>query len=380
MTPGENRARVSRAAMALIEYPLQVGRDKLLGQLSRFVSVRPPVPVPAELRTFVASNSAALKLVDESRGRSQSNWETEPMMGSNLPSLMEIRTLSDIIYLAMRADLDDGRIDEAATSSAAGLALSASLRQEPSILLQLIRMAVGQRHFEGVMLLMIEAEPSKAALEEWARLLAENRTPDPMDVGLLAELRQFNGALRRMEDGELMPNGVAADFMPGTVARMTGARNSPFWPGPLARLPHPLIRMGRVHYLEQMEKLLEIQAGARPRTALPDVPRHWSPFRWLDSTTLPGYRRAMESSDVFNSQLGVTELAVALRRYRIDRGQYPDALSMLVPAYVAVMPLDPVTGKPPEYERQNAGFRLRAETGKDVAPYNATLLDWNVPK
>jgi hypothetical protein len=200
-----------------------------------------------------------------------------------------------------------------------------------------------------------------------------------MDLGLLAELRQFNGALRRLEDGELMANGRTADLLPASVARMTGAGNSPYWLGPLARLSRPLVRIGRVHYLEYMERALALQTGGRPRATLPDVPTDWSPFRWLDNLSILGIGRTLDSGDLFNSQLGLTELAVALRRFRIEHGQYPDALSALVPAYMANMPSDPVTGKPPEYVRQGTGFRLRAEKG-NASPYYAARLDWKVPK
>ena len=88
----------------------------------------------------------------------------------------------------------------------------------------------------------------------------------------------------------------------------------------------------------------------------------------------------MDSGDHFNSGLGLTELAVALRRFRIERGQYPDALSSLVPTYLASMPIDALTGKAPVYSRQGAGFRLQAEKGKNAFGSTAAVLDWKVPK
>ena len=75
---------------------------------------------------------------------------------------------------------------------------------------------------------------------------------------------------------------------------------------------------------------------------------------------VPGLERAIDSGDMHNSVLGVTEIGVALRRYRLDRGSYPDELSALVPAYLARLPIDPVTGRPPAYARSGAGFTLKA--------------------
>ena len=73
---------------------------------------------------------------------------------------------------------------------------------------------------------------------------------------------------------------------------------------------------------------------------------------------------ADEGFEQFNSTLNATELAVALRRFRLDHGTYPDDLSALVPAYAARVPIDPFTGQPPVYSRQGAGFHLHAEGGE----------------
>ena len=64
-------------------------------------------------------------------------------------------------------------------------------------------------------------------------------------------------------------------------------------------------------------------------------PSRWSWVKQWDSMFSAGLERAIESGDEFNSQLNAAELAVALRRFRLDRGAYPDDLSALVPGYLA---------------------------------------------
>jgi len=70
---------------------------------------------------------------------------------------------------------------------------------------------------------------------------------------------------------------------------------------------------------------------------------------------------------------------VALRRFRLDHGSYPDELSALAPAYVASLPIDPFTGRPPIYARRGAGFELHAEGPKNRTP-RPPALDWIVEK
>ena len=65
---GENRARAIRAAMALIAYPPQIPRTKFYGDVSRFLSQRPPVPALADFRPFVASNSGLLVAFPRQKG------------------------------------------------------------------------------------------------------------------------------------------------------------------------------------------------------------------------------------------------------------------------------------------------------------------------
>ena len=101
-------------------------------------------------------------------------------------------------------------------------------------------------------------------------------------------------------------------------------------------------------------------------------------MRRLDNLSIAGLERSVQTGERFNSALAATELAVALRRYQIDHGHYPEALSALVPAYLSVLPIDPLTGQPPLYERQSAGFRLRTEPGQRMTGIMEPSPEWNV--
>jgi hypothetical protein len=100
----------------------------------------------------------------------------------------------------------------------------------------------------------------------------------------------------------------------------------------------------------------------------------------LDNLSFPGLERAMEACDQFNSAMGATQLAVALRRFKTDQGSFPDALSALVPAYMASVPIDPFTGQPPVYSREGAGFQLHAQGGTNVPRQMMSALNWSVKK
>ena len=97
----------------------------------------------------------------------------------------------------------------------------------------------------------------------------------------------------------------------------------------------------------------------------------------LTDRMVKGTDRIVDTGDDFISEMNATELAVALRRFKLDRGSYPDDLSALAPAYIATLPIDPYTGGPIAYARQGAGFTSRAQSRNPMsAEYLA--LDWEV--
>lgn len=359
-----NSARFVRAAVALTVRPAATTNyRKLLASATSFEQQTAPSAEPEDVRAFVDSNRDAIQLALEARTRHQASWDADYAGGANVPSLLDLRTLGNALAYAAILDIKRERHEDASANVAAGLAVAASLRREPGLLAQLIRISIALQQGEAVRSLIIRAEPSTAALEALARALVDSRETDPMRVGLRGELALQNAAFLKIEKGE------ATDIF--------DRRESPFWFG---RLGRPFVRLARLHYLQEMERLIDLQGGPRPHPPFPNRPRY-APWDWrsLGSSSVSGLERAIDSGDQHNSVLGVTEIGVALRRYRWDRGTYPDELSALVPAYLTRLPIDPVTGRPPAYARSGAGFTLKAEPIRKDSSTNAAL-EWTVAK
>ena len=68
----------------------------------------------------------------------------------------------------------------------------------------------------------------------------------------------------------------------------------------------------------------------------------------------------INSGDVLTAQAGRAAVAVALRRFRLAHGAYPNTLDELAPTYLKTLPLDPFTARQPEYVRSGDGFELHA--------------------
>lgn len=360
----ENRARAMRAAAALVGDQTHVQQS-----LTRFQAERGPTPVPADLQAFVESNRAAVRVADEARHRRLSNWDVDYRTLNYSPGLLEIRRLSTVLYLDARMQLDAGRADDAVRPVATGLALSSSMRQEPSLITQLIRCAVALQHFEAVQRLISESELSQASLELLARALAENRTPAPMHLGLLGELKTFSRALGLAADGDV--DSLLRASNQGQVSRQYR---------PFAWMLRPMLRVAHVQYLEQMGRLLDAEAGPRPRPVVTTAPPRVSLVPGAVAAGTAGLERAMDTGDVHASTLALTELAVALRRHRLANGAYPESLASLSPVFIDSVPSDALTGTPFTYTRQSAGFTLRSEHPKAAQRPATATLTWIVTR
>jgi len=364
--PADNRARVVRSAAALV-VPLP-------GVKYHYLDYQLPAPVPQGLRAFAESNADAIRAVDGVRTRRQSNWEIDYPARTHYLPFDSIRILSDAIFLTAVMDLEAGRSDEATRMAVTGLGISASLRQEPDAVSQSLRVGyVGGRQIHAIREIVTRGSPSAGALEELASSLAENRTPDPALVFLLGELKEQNAILARMENGDIDPN-VAGYIYPMTW---------PSWPmvllRPAARLGRPFVRQARVRSLEYTERLLDLLAGPLPHPRLPEFP---APQRWelvdrlAEKFASPlGWEAGM--GDSFLRTLGRAQVGVALRRFKIDHGAYPDDPAALVPRYLPALPMDPATGRPPNYVRQGDGFALLAPEIDAIVRQN---FEWHVPK
>ena len=363
----DNRARVVRAAAEFV-VPRPDQRYHSLG-------FPVPSPVPVELHAFANANRDAIRLLAGIRTRHLSNWQVDYQTG-NHPPWEALRVLSGAIVVTSLLDIEAGRADEAASVIVSGLGVSASFRQEPDTVAQMNRLYnYVPVQLEVLRRLVSTSTPSATALKELAWWLAENRTPDPVRLSLLAEMKRANIIFMRMEKGEIAPD-IAQHIYPATW---------PDWPsaflGPAAQIGRPFVRTARLRYLRHMDRLLDVQAAPRPRPATPTEPtlQRWALIdRLVDRFTAGTWYRS-DVGDNFASGLGAAELAVALRRYKLDRFDYPDDLSALVPNYLDHLPIDPYTGRPPVYRRQGSGFTLQAR-GSSPDMKDDRALEWDVKR
>ena len=92
----------------------------------------------------------------------------------------------------------------------------------------------------------------------------------------------------------------------------------------------------------------------------PDADKHFQIFGQQDQLM----RKYVSIADIeVGRRLLVT--AIALQRYHLTHGSYPDSLKTLVPDFIAAVPMDLMDGKPLRYQQKLDGTFLLYSVGED---------------
>jgi hypothetical protein len=88
-------------------------------------------------------------------------------------------------------------------------------------------------------------------------------------------------------------------------------------------------------------------------------------FRWMFSEISDGSGRIIGRVLAAETCKRVVVTAIALKRFQLKHGNYPDTLSELTPEFLAAVSVDPVDGKPLRYHRNADGTFLLYSIGEN---------------
>ena len=323
-----------------------------------------------QMLKYLEANAEALCLLHEAVGRTASRYPLDFNQGLNipLPHLASVRQSVRLLQVEAYVAAEDGDTRRVLEAVIAALAAGNSVRQEPVLISQLVRIAchgitlvavrraMGIAPFSGEELLRLadalQAEEDPGAL---TRTLAGERalglvaTENPEQVlGGIPEIQSFG------------PGGVA---IAAGLMRITGTAAS-----------------DRRRFLSVMDEMITV--SQRPLyEAIPQMqalgPRLAAQRSWIPTFT-DNYAPAMTRVGVAfardEASLSSAQTAVAIERYRLANGNaVPEQLRDLVPAFLAAVPMDPFDGNPLRYRRDDTGYSLYS-IGEDMRDDGGTEI------
>ncbi len=308
--------------------------------------------LPPEIRNALARAltelGPALDKLSEVIGQSDHAFRHSLAMTNGMlmlmPHLSPLKRTWQWLSLRSAYELDSGNAEPAIGAIIDGFRLSRTLESEPTLISQLVRLAM-----------------LRTALNSVERLLAFHSLTQE-------QAGKLRGELNASRPDRAMHIGMQGERCMGLEAMQAGSTNfftinsqfnEPTSSGVAARAMMQLYRMSGLadrdmaFYLRKMNTVVTVATNSIPkRVALANDPATFDPgshkkFYILSSMLLPALNKALLKEADCLTAIAAADAALALEAFRADNsGRIPSSLSELVPVYFREVPIDPATEKP----------------------------------
>jgi tetratricopeptide (TPR) repeat protein len=326
------------------------------------VPSQPQLPATDVLLALGKYDSVIEELREASRlpgSRFPLNYDSESPSAILLPHLTALRSCSQTLQLRSLAELQNGQPDKALADVKLALQLTDKIRTEPFLISHLVRIRMVnftlQPVYEG---------------------LAEHKWPEAQIVALDAELAKldFLTDYKLSMRGEMEDQGGTIEYLrrhPEQFFYISGNNyDNQALPFP-ARIiwqliPGSVFYQNRLNCARMMVEFYIPLADANQRTISPTltrradaaveaVVRQQNPYNILECMLLPPLGNAAKRFAYAQTSVDLARVAIALERYRLAHGEYPEALDTLSPQFIAKLPHDVINGQPLYYRRTSDG-------------------------
>jgi hypothetical protein len=289
-----------------------------------------------------------------------------------------LRQVARALCWSAALKLHDGDADGALQEAHAAFLASRALATEPTLIGLLVQLAIIQ-----------------TGLGEAQSVLEENAPRTELLRSFLADVEQTRAALRQHLVDAFKGERVEALANLAPISRLdyllpaASRRAAPPPPrASLAWLGRPVIGGMVMGYLDTVTRAIEFGRAnwveaQPPMDALQSDAARWRTHylsnrsRVLAALAVPAWVIAKKAETRAEAALAVAEVAMALKLYKSEHGEYPESLDALSGAFLPVVPTDPFTNKPLVYVRRDDGFLVYSvgPNGKDDAGVSETWKD-----
>jgi hypothetical protein len=276
-----------------------------------------------------------------------------------LPHPAALKRYGQYLQLRAIAELQNGQSEKALDDVKLMLYLTDSIRTEPFLISHLVRIAILQIMLQPV----------------WEGL-AEHQWSDEQLVSLDAELAKldFLADYKLSMRGEMGLQGGDIDYLrqhPYQIQNFAGMsggedenRAEPVLPGNFAGrlLPAGWFYQNQFRCARMMVEFYIPLADVDQETVSPSAVRHadevlraetkkTTPYNILEKMLFPSLGNAVKKFAYAQTSVDLARTAIALERYRLAHGEYPESLNALAPQFINKLPHDIIGGQPLHYRR-----------------------------
>lgn len=301
----------------------------------------------AVLTAFLERNAKTLELLHEAGKVEQCRYEYPLKIGQGFlfPYFEKIKDSGQLLKQYALYRMSQGDIDEACNGIMDAIQVGESLNREPFMISYLVRLAM--------VCTAVETLPS---------VFSEGSVLPEQNAKLESQIRRTKNNLRFgqaligerifwLSDGG--PSGeLDLDFV---IAKHVGYAD------------YNAVRLFQYFFqIEEKQTFPPAQRRVEYRRILDEV-GDLSRFYYLIQDVLLRFNVVFNIEFRVWAQLDEVMAAIAVERYRLAEGRFPESLEQLVPKYLEIVPIDPFDGMPLRYKRLEKGYTIYSigEDGED---------------
>ncbi|HWD94026.1 MAG TPA: hypothetical protein VG938_16970 [Verrucomicrobiae bacterium] len=317
------------------------------------IAPRPQSPAEDVLLALSKYDSTIEELRQAARlpySRFPLNYNMAPAYAILLPHLANLKRAVRVLQLRAIAELQNGQSDQALADVTLSLRLADAIRTEPFIISHLVRIAI----------LAITLQPvyEGLAAHQWSEAqLAELDST----LGKLDFLADYEASMRgeracQLEGLEYMRRTHHLEFR-GTTERFRPLN----FLIPSAFFYQNELTIARLYQLSTLPMVDVTNRTVSPafvqgleNSAFREL-SHISPYNFFARMDYFAIAKAVKKYAHAQSSVDLARVAIALERYKIARGEYPESLDALAPQFLKNIPHDVIGGRPLKYRRVGQG-------------------------
>jgi len=273
-----------------------------------------------------------------------------------LPILAELKRCTQVLQLRAVAELADGQSSKALADVKLMLYLNNSLRNSPFLISHLVRFAI----------VAIDLQPI------WEGL-AEHKWSDEQLAALDAELSKLDFladyefalrgerafALAYFEELRRTRKLVSSDYNAAGTEVVYTTNN-------LALLPSAYFDQNELAFarmnqewifplVDRNSQIVSPSAKKRSDALVEAEKKHYSPYKVQAVMMMSALGVSAVKTAAIQTSVNLARVAIALERYHLAHGEYPETLDALAPQFIETIPHDIIGGQPLHYRRQANG-------------------------
>ncbi|HKW28478.1 MAG TPA: hypothetical protein VJT54_04020 [Verrucomicrobiae bacterium] len=328
-------------------------------------------PVPAQPQTAAQDVLLALSPYDSTieqlrqaarlpYSRFPLSYDMEPPAAILLPHLAGLKRCAQVLQLRAIAELQNGQGDKALADVKLMLRLSDSIRTEPFLISHLVRIAIANIALQPVWEGVVAHQWSDAQLAELNSDLATLDFLSDYQTAMRGELMLCEiGDIEYLRHYPEQTPNLSGDGVVNSPLRISGwtiwcaIPNGWFFQNEL-RCARPMLEC-YLPVADVNQHMVRPEDVRRADSTVTGGLKHPNPYNLAGRLFLPALGGAVRRSAYGQELVDLARTAIALERYRLAHGNYPESLDALTPQFIGKIPHDIINGQPLHYQRTADG-------------------------